>query len=142
MRRVTDWDDSYTWLALSARLWWAADDDEDRRSPWPMARIDAHSGVFSSPPDKAANDLAALLFICLLVLTWSYAKNRANLVNPDPFFCKLTPTEIFARTPTEPLWIGRFLVLAAMLTQCQNNHLPTIIRAGLNRTIMLLDVGV
>jgi len=130
MRRVNDGNDSYNWLALSARLWWTADDEEDRRAPWPMSHIDAYSGVFSSPPDQAANDLAALLFIYLLLLTWSYAKNSANLVNRCLVFCKLTPAEIFPRTPSEPLWIGAFLVLVEIPSQCQNDHLPTAAHSG------------
>lgn len=66
---------NYVWMLALAAAWQQHADDEPQGPQ--MARVDAQAGQLSQPASNAANDLAALAFISLLLWCYYCAKLTA-----------------------------------------------------------------
>lgn len=104
----------YAWLMLWALARFRGGDDGLSGSD--MVQIDAVGGQLRGTPTRAANDIAARLFILLIFLGWLCAKNSANSSAPYPVWCKMPPSQIFAPIPLYPAWLRLIPVMALVLS--------------------------
>jgi hypothetical protein len=118
--------DDYNWLywAWVARLLNKTDGDAPPGSSM-MAAVEAVAGRLRNPPSQAANDMSAAMFILVFVWLWNCANYRAKLVNPVAVLREKARSEIFEAAPANPAWILALQLIAARISQCQFNHLPT-----------------
>lgn len=105
--------DHYKWLELQLRLYAAASrrpteprDNDDAGGPFQLHGIFAQAGIFEAPPAQAANDLAALLSVLLLIWWWNCAKSCANLSKSEAVFCKINAGRFFGGPPGTPRQMG------------------------------------
>ena len=116
----------YAWLALWALLRARRDDDPPGAE---MSNVNALAGRLARPASNAANDLAALALIYLVVWWWTCAKWRAILIGNRPGQVKIIANEWGPEITPQP---APFLALPAFsrhFPPCQIEHLP--IRIGI-----------
>lgn len=123
-------EEKYTWLAQVAKLQWRGEDDEGDKPAGmaAMATVEAVAGRLENPRRKAANDVAALLIAAALILLLAYVNSRAKVRVPGSFLREIRGGAIWWSVTAETAWLQAALILAAVLAQCQNDHLPTIRR--------------
>lgn len=120
---------NYAWMLALAAAWQQHADDEPRGSQ--MARVDAQAGQLHAPTGNAANDLAALLLVLVVVRWWTCAKwlalslvfqsnalktvanSRAGFFNPLALPSRAIPgLPAFSHPTAGAAWL------------CQIDHLP------------------
>ena len=117
----------YNWLqalVMVVRRQQVADDPDDPLS-LEMMEVTGVAGRFREHSREAANELVAVLFICLLVFAWTSAKFRVKSAKRDPDFCKIDAAPIFGTLVCIPHEIRARRALALLNALCQNDHLPT-----------------
>jgi hypothetical protein len=116
----------YAWMLGLMAAWrqQAADDDKDGARLLPHT-IYARAGIFVNPPTRSANDQALARMLLLIVLALIYANSRAKLCERRPFSREIRGGAILWAVTPEPAWLRSWLILAAVLARCQNEHLPT-----------------
>ncbi|WP_234086795.1 hypothetical protein [Azonexus sp. R2A61] len=123
----------YAWMLGAMIAWRQRNPDADPEgSHLLLQSIFARAGVFRSAPTRSANDVAAALFILILVWWWNCAKNRANLVNPNAVLRKLTRGRFLGAIPADPAWLLASAWFWSWLTLCHFDHLPTCWRQAMS----------
>ncbi len=96
----------YVWMLGLISAWrqlQQCDSDQDDSFPSRvMEEVTAVAGRLRAPEREAANDMAAALFILVLLLWWCGAKNRANFCESYPVMRKINEPPIFRALPRTP----------------------------------------
>ena len=96
----------YVWMLGLISAWrqlQQCDSDQDDSFPSRvMEEVTAVAGRLRTPERQAANDMAAALFILVLILWWCCAKNRANYGVFYSGICKINEAPIFRGLPRIP----------------------------------------
>ena len=109
----------YTWLlalsmvSLRQRL---ENDDPDDPFPSEMAEVTALVGRLRQAERQAANDMAAVMFILLLLLWWNCAKHRANYAVFYSGIRKINEAPFFRALPRIPHQMAAAWLLASSLS--------------------------
>ena len=97
----------YVWMLGVISAWrqmQQRESDLDEPFPSAMEEVTAVAGRLRAPEKQAANDMAAVMFILLLLLLWSCAKHCAFFGGFHSKLCKINEAAIFsliARIPHE-----------------------------------------
>lgn len=107
--------------------------DIDPSEPWPqipfvlsIEAINGVSGRLHLGERRAANDLAAALFILLLIFAWSCAKRCANNGVPVVFLCKITGANFSEAAAVYPACLLASLAIHHLLQAVPNQSPPHI----------------
>ncbi len=85
----------YVWMLGAISAWQQLEDDRDSPKSIGMERVTGVSGSLSDYQEEAANEMAARLFILLLILSWTSANKSAKTLKNGPDFCKIPAAAFF-----------------------------------------------
>ena len=78
-----------------------------------MESVEAVAGRLRAPVNQAANEMAAVMFILVLVWLWDYANSRAKSVNSEAVLRKITRSQISEASAAKPAWALGFWLISA-----------------------------